>query len=162
DIPADRREDPAFARTNGEDGYRDGCRVPIPWTDDAETNYGFSEVAGKQSWLPQPNSWVQLSVKVQQQDPNSSLKFYQSALKLRKELTQLGDGYLTWLDQDSTNYLAFQRDDLVIACNPSDSAVTISLPAEGELLIASDAGVVLNGAELTMPSDSAVWVKLTN
>ena len=162
DIPADRREDPAFARTNGEDGYRDGCRVPIPWTDDAETNYGFSDQAGNQSWLPQPNSWAQLSVKAQQQDPNSSLKFYQSALKLRKELTQLGDGYLTWLDQDSTNYLAFQRDDLVIACNPSDSAVTISLPAAGELLLASDAGVVLNGAELTLPSDSAIWVKLKN
>lgn len=160
DIPKDRREDPAFARTNGEDGYRDGCRVPIPWTADAETNYGFSEAAEKQSWLPQPNSWAQLSVKAQQQDPASSLKFYQSALKLRKELTQVGDGYLTWIDQDSTNYLAFQRDDLVIACNPSATAVTISLPAAAELLLASNAGVVLNGAELTMPSDSAVWVRI--
>lgn len=162
EIPKDRREDPAFFRTNGEDGYRDGCRVPIPWTDDAATNYGFSASAGKQAWLPQPNIWAQLAVKTQQADSNSSLRFYQSALRLRKELSNLGDGYLAWIDQDSTEFLAFQRGDLVIACNPSATEVAISLPAAGEMLLASDAGVVLNGMELTLPSDSAVWVQLTN
>ena len=31
DIPAELRQDPIFARTNGERVGRDGCRVPLPW-----------------------------------------------------------------------------------------------------------------------------------
>lgn len=159
DIPADRREDPAFARTNGEDGYRDGCRVPIPWTNDAETNYGFSAAAAKPAWLPQPASWAELSVESQQSDPASSLNFYRTALKLRKQLPQLGDGALTWLDQDP-NYLAFQREDLVIAVNPSAIAQQIALPGEAELLIASDAAVSVSGNTLQLPADTAAWLRI--
>ncbi len=44
DIPDDRREDPVFIQTNGERIGRDGCRIPIPWTDDPSTAFGFSAV----------------------------------------------------------------------------------------------------------------------
>ena len=30
-LPAELRQDPAFARTGGEEIGRDGCRVPLPW-----------------------------------------------------------------------------------------------------------------------------------
>jgi alpha-glucosidase len=43
DLPDELREDPAFKRT-GES--RDGCRVPIPWTEDAWTH----------PWLPFPHA----------------------------------------------------------------------------------------------------------
>ena len=160
DIPADRREDPAFFRTNGEDGYRDGCRVPIPWTPDAATNYGFSSSAGKSAWLPQPSSWAKFSVQAQQSDPNSSLNFYRKALNLRKQLADLGDGALSWADQGSVDYLAIIRGRLFIAVNPSGKDLTISLPAAGELLIASDSQVQVLGDQLRLPADSAVWLKL--
>lgn len=161
DIPADRREDPAFFRTNGEDGYRDGCRVPIPWTADAKSNYGFSNQEATPAWLPQPASWANLCVTAQEADPASSLNFYRRALKLRKQLPNLGDGALVWADQDSENYLAFIRGDLFIAANTSGKHLEIQLPSEGELLIASDAGVVVSGYELVLPADSAVWLKLS-
>ncbi|MER7155247.1 glycoside hydrolase family 13 protein, partial [Streptomyces lydicus] len=35
DLPDDVRQDPAFfrgSRAGGQDGFRDGCRVPLPWT----------------------------------------------------------------------------------------------------------------------------------
>jgi alpha-glucosidase len=159
-IPAGRREDPAFFRTNGEDGYRDGCRVPIPWTTDLSTNYGFSQSAGNRAWLPQPDSWGQLSVAAQEVAADSSLNFYRSALKLRKSLPQLGDGALVWADQDSTQYLAFTRSEIFIAVNPSGNDLTIALPGAAELLIASDAGVSVGGNELKLPADTAVWLRL--
>ncbi len=32
DLPDEVRQDPAYFRGAGQDGFRDGCRVPIPWT----------------------------------------------------------------------------------------------------------------------------------
>ena len=45
DIPDDRREDPVFHLTNGEGLGRDGCRIPLPWTTDPATSFGFSNRA---------------------------------------------------------------------------------------------------------------------
>jgi alpha-glucosidase len=110
--------------------------------------------------LPQPAIWADYSVAKQISDPNSSLKFYQEALRLRRGLKHLGDGSMTWIDQNSDQYLAFTRDDLVIATNTSAQAVTIDLPRPGKLLIASASGVELSGAKLTLPNDTAVWISL--
>ena len=43
DLPAESRQDPAFLRTGGEEGFRDGCRVPMPWTRDG-ASFGFSPI----------------------------------------------------------------------------------------------------------------------
>src|SRR5690606_14262191 len=46
DLPDEVRQDPAFRRRAGRDGQqgqeglRDGCRVPIPWTAEG-SSYGF-------------------------------------------------------------------------------------------------------------------------
>ena len=66
DLPDEVRQDPAFFRAaSGQDGFRDGCRVPIPWSGEAPP-YGFG--AGG-SWLPQPDGWAELSVEAQTGDP---------------------------------------------------------------------------------------------
>jgi alpha-glucosidase len=59
DLPDDARQDPAWHRSGGTDGFRDGCRVPIPWAGDSPS-YGFGP--GSASWLPQPPEWAGLSV----------------------------------------------------------------------------------------------------
>ena len=41
DLPAEARQDPAFRRTHGAEGFRDGCRVPMPWTREG-ASFGFS------------------------------------------------------------------------------------------------------------------------
>lgn len=53
DLPDELREDPSFFRGAGQDGLRDGCRVPIPWTGEGPS-YGFGPAPG---WLPQPTGW---------------------------------------------------------------------------------------------------------
>lgn len=52
DLPDEVRQDPSFFRSAGQDGLRDGCRVPIPWTTDGPS-HGFGPAG---SWLPQPGS----------------------------------------------------------------------------------------------------------
>ena len=54
DLPAGARQDPIFVRTAGREIGRDGCRVPLPWTSDASTGYGFSDGPAT-PWLPQPD-----------------------------------------------------------------------------------------------------------
>jgi alpha-glucosidase len=65
DLPDSVRQDPAFFRATGQDGYRDGCRVPLPWSGHSPP-YGFGP---GDSWLPQPGEWAALSVAAQQGEP---------------------------------------------------------------------------------------------
>ncbi|MFD7031069.1 alpha-amylase family glycosyl hydrolase, partial [Streptomyces sp. NPDC059917] len=86
DLPAEVRQDPAFTRGAGQDGLRDGCRVPIPWSGE-EAPYGFGPGG---SWLPQPQEWAGLSVAAQTGDPHSTLELYRAAIELRRAMPGLG------------------------------------------------------------------------
>ena len=61
DLPDDAREDPVFHLTDGHQVGRDGCRIPLPWTGDPDTSFGFSAPASGAAphdpWLPQPEWW---------------------------------------------------------------------------------------------------------
>ncbi|MGW0363205.1 glycoside hydrolase family 13 protein [Streptomyces sp. NPDC002990] len=84
----DLRPEPAAGTEGqeGQEGLRDGCRVPIPWSG-AEPPYGFGPVG---SWLPQPAGWGELSVAAQTGDPHSTLELYRAALELRRAMPGLG------------------------------------------------------------------------
>jgi alpha-glucosidase len=63
-------------------------------------------------WLPQPEGWSTLTVEAQRDDPASTLNLYREALRLRRELPELGDGPLEWWDDASVganHVLAFRR-----------------------------------------------------
>ncbi|MFJ6996429.1 glycoside hydrolase family 13 protein [Streptomyces sp. NPDC003090] len=105
DLPDELRQDPAFHRGEGQDGLRDGCRVPIPWTRDG-SSYGFGPGG---SWLPQPEGWGALSVEAQTGDPASTLELYRAALRVRREHPALGaGGPVEWLPVPP-GLLAFRR-----------------------------------------------------
>ncbi|RSS80067.1 alpha-glucosidase, partial [Streptomyces sp. WAC02707] len=113
DLPDEVRQDPSFWRASGQDGFRDGCRVPIPWTVEG-SSYGFG--AGG-SWLPQPATWGALSVEAQTGDPGSTLELYRSALAVRRAQPGLGAGEdIQWLDAPE-GVLAFRRDGFVCTAN---------------------------------------------
>jgi alpha-glucosidase len=147
DLPDELRQDPAFLRTNGEEGRRDGCRVPIPWTW-LGSSFGFSPSGA--SWLPQPTDWGAWSVEAQDGDPASMLTLYRTALALRKERPDLGDGTLRWLDAPA-GVLAFARQHgtvCVVNVEGEPLDVTEVVPSH-RLLLASeplDDGVLAPGA----------------
>jgi alpha-glucosidase len=151
DLPDEVRQDPAFGRTEGQDGFRDGCRVPIPWTAEG-ASYGFGTGG---SWLPQPDSWAALSVEAQTGVPDSTLELYRSALAVRREHPALGAGdAVEWLDAPE-GVLALRRPG-GFACTVNTTGTAVRIPAPGRVLLASTA-VEPAGGEVELPTDSAVW-----
>ncbi|MEV0279288.1 glycoside hydrolase family 13 protein [Streptomyces sp. NPDC050610] len=168
DLPDEARQDPAFLRRasgapaeeegegggeaaerSGQDGTRDGCRVPIPWSGDAAP-YGFGPGA---SWLPQPAQWRGLSVEAQSGDPRSTLELYRSALALRRSLPGLGDGPMGWLPAPE-GVLALSRPGLV--CTLNTLSAEAELPVPGRPVLAT-APLEFGGGAVRIPADACVW-----
>ncbi|WP_326649523.1 MULTISPECIES: glycoside hydrolase family 13 protein [unclassified Streptomyces] len=151
DLPDEVRQDPAFGRTEGQDGFRDGCRVPIPWTTEG-SSYGFGTGG---SWLPQPDSWAGLSVEAQTGDPDSTLELYRSALAARRAHPALGTGdAVEWLAAPE-GVLAFRREGGFV-CTVNTTGTAVRIPAPGRVLLASSAARTAEG-EAELPADTAVW-----
>jgi alpha-glucosidase len=150
DLPDEVRQDPAYSRGAGQDGFRDGCRVPVPWTRTGPS-YGFGEGG---SWLPQPESWGGLSVEAQTGVAGSTLELYRAALAVRRREAGLGAGdAVEWL-RAPEGVLAFRRGQFVCVANTTGEPVTT--PAYGRVLLASDEVAEVDG-ETKVPADTTVW-----
>jgi alpha-glucosidase len=82
DLDEEVLEDPIWTRTGHRLKGRDGCRVPLPWTDSG-TSFGFG--AGG-SWLPQPAWFGKLAAFSQEGHKGSTLELYRNAISLRRDL----------------------------------------------------------------------------
>jgi alpha-glucosidase len=83
-VPVEARVDPMWARGGV---CRDGARVPLPWTEDAARNHGFSLTEhAAEPWLPVPSGWGEQAIERQQQDPESMLRLVTAALEMRRKL----------------------------------------------------------------------------
>jgi alpha-glucosidase len=149
-IPSDRRQDPMWLRSSGVDPGRDGCRVPLPWSDIRQP-YGFSRDGAGRPWLDQPDDWAPLTVEAQEADPASMLSLYRAGLGIRRVAPWGDDPSLRWLPSDE-GVLAFARGER-FACIVNFGPQPVSLPAGADVLIASDH---LRGGEL--PQDTSAWI----
>ncbi|WP_347755968.1 glycoside hydrolase family 13 protein [Agrococcus sp. ProA11] len=145
-IEPHQRQDPTFARTQGELWGRDGCRVPIPW-EAAAPAYGFN--ATGESWLPQPPEWAALAHDAQNGVAGSTLELYRRALRLRREFS-LATGTLEWIDVGPTA-LSFRIGAVTVVANLGHDAVDVP---RGEILLTSSP---LDSASLA--ADEVVWVR---
>lgn len=148
DLPEELLQDPTWERSGHTERGRDGCRVPIPWTRQGPS-LGFGPAAG---WLPQPLDWGELSVQAQDTDPDSMLNLYRTALRLRRELPQLGagGGPAIWTGQES-DVLGLARGDGFV-CVVNTAAVAVPVPP-GTVVLSS---LPLEGGLL--PPDAAAWI----
>ncbi|MDP9610531.1 MULTISPECIES: glycoside hydrolase family 13 protein [Streptomyces] len=157
DLPDEVRQDPAFFRgssdgqdgQDGQDGFRDGCRVPLPWTRSGDS-HGFGPGG---SWLPQPAAWSELSVEAQTGDPASTLELYRSALALRRELPGLGDTPMSWLEAPE-GVLALSRPGFV--CTLNTLGKEVEMPVPGRALLSS-APLGYGAGTVRIPPDSCAW-----
>ncbi|MFM8447107.1 MAG: alpha-amylase family glycosyl hydrolase, partial [Candidatus Nanopelagicaceae bacterium] len=117
DLKPEQLADPIWLRTNGKEKGRDGCRVPIPWTEkDAYPNFKG------------------LSAELQEEQTESMLNFYRKALWLRKDLCK--DETFEFVETAS-DVISFKRSgSWKVITNFGTSP--IELPA-GKLLISSSA-----------------------
>ena len=157
ELPDAARQDPTFHRTAGAELGRDGARVPLPWSPVGE-GLGF----GPAPWLPQPESFHEITVDHQLGDPQSTLSLYRRALRLRHELGLGATGFawhpLSDEDQGVLAYVLPREDgDVMVAANLGDAPATVAELSTGELLLASGQDAVVGD---TLSVDSAVWLKL--
>jgi alpha-glucosidase len=129
--------------------------VPLPWTSDPKGGFGFSTKDSLQlneTWLPQSPWMGKFAVDTQDGVEDSTLTMYRKALAIRKSEAGLGDGPMEWIEA-GTNVVAFKRPG-DFACYINFGAPT-ELPSNSQILVSS--GPVTG---LTLPTDTAVWVRL--
>jgi alpha-glucosidase len=102
-------------------GGRDGCRAPIPWTDDADHGWGTTD-----PWLPWPPDAATTSYARQRGDASSMLHLYRALLAARRGSAALRHGELTLLDLPN-GVLGWLRrhgdDERVVLVNFTDGSV---------------------------------------
>ena len=103
DLPAQALQDPIWQRTLNTKKGRDGCRVPLPWTDEGHS-YGFGD---SHAWLPQPAGFSRTAVAAQSGRPESTLELYREALRIRRQL-QTAEA-LEWVPTANPDVLHFVR-----------------------------------------------------
>ncbi len=142
---------------------RDGCRTPMPWSDD--TRGGFSAVA---PWLPVPAGHRQRAVSRQEASADSPLHAFRKFLHWRREQSTLRWGTIQLLDLPEP-LLAFVRrggdETLLVAFNLGANAADAPLPLpQATVLRALDghglpAGRVADGI-LHLPAYGAVFARI--
>jgi alpha-glucosidase len=141
-------QDPIWERSGHTERGRDACRIPVPWSG-GEPPYGFS--SSRDTWLPMPEGWAELTAEAQIADPASIQSLYRAALALRSSSSLFAGESLEWLPAPD-GCLAFRRPGGLV-CLLNLSGHDVPLP-EGEVLLAS-ADVAGGG----VPTDTAVWLR---
>ena len=148
ELPDEVLQDPAWERSGRTERGRDGERVPMPWSGE-KPPYDFS--TGAKTWLPMPDTWADLTVEAQLEDPDSTLSLYRRALELRHQHPGFAEDRLEWFSAPD-GCLAFRRA-AGLLCALNASSAPVPMPP-GELLLAS--GPLAEDGSL--PPDTAVWL----
>jgi len=162
DMPEERRQDPVFIQTDGRRIGRDGCRVPLPWTIDPATAFGFSSTApgdtAPEPWLPQPDWWGTMAVGELDGRDGSTLELYRQALDARREFAT-SQGLVAAVIDLGDGLVAVRRGDLAVVTNVTSAPIALDMD-DDHLAIATP---VFASAPAEMhtpgviPPDSTIW-----
>lgn len=147
DVPDEALQDPMWERSGHTSRGRDACRIPLPWTK-GEPPYGFSP-SDVDTWLPIPPGWSELSVEAQNEDPDSMLALYRTALELRRKHPAF-DGDVEWLDAPAGCLALSRAGGLRVLVNTTNRPVPVP---SGDILLTS---VPLVDGQL--PGDACAWL----
>ncbi|WP_350015794.1 alpha-glucosidase family protein [Rhodanobacter sp. IGA1.0] len=124
---------------------RDGCRTPMPWSDDA-AHAGFSHGT---PWLPVPEEHRELAVSRQDGDPHSVLNGFRTFMHWRQSRPAMRWGDIAFIDTVEP-VLAFTRHlaerTVLVVFNLGDAPVSIDLPDELARLHPLDGHGLLSGS----------------
>lgn len=93
EVPYDRLQDPEAIANWPQTLGRDGARTPMPWMHNAH-HAGFST---HEPWLPVDPRHLDLSVDIQEDNPDSTLQLSRRILRLRKRYPALATGEIAVL-----------------------------------------------------------------
>ena len=157
DVPFEQLQDPYGIRFWPAFKGRDGCRTPMPWSNEQQ-HAGFSTVS---PWLPMDENHAQRAVDVQERESGSSLHQNRAFLNWRRSETRLQKGAIRFLEAEEP-VLMFERGDaedaLICTFNLSADAVTIPLPKPiYQLDVPGPQGGSVDGKTMRLPGYSLVF-----
>ncbi|QJE01548.1 alpha-glucosidase [Massilia forsythiae] len=166
DVPYELLQDPYGIAFWPEFKGRDGCRTPMPWTDEAP-NAGFT--AGT-PWLPVAAPHLAMAVSRQEEDADSPLQFARRFIAWRRRQPQLTRGDIAFFDAPEP-VLALRRSlgkegdapDMLAAFNLSDRDVSFAWPDAADARESDDHGLpgTRKGARITLPPYGAWYGTVT-
>jgi oligo-1,6-glucosidase/alpha-glucosidase len=133
---------------------RDGCRTPMQWSD--KPTAGFSANPDAKTWLKISDTYKEINVAKEREDPESLLSCYKRLLKARKDNVALRQGsfQLIELGNLKNKCLAYRRihqeQELFIYLNFSKDKLKVECPVERPLLMFST-----SGSKVTLGIDSS-------
>lgn len=125
DSPPRRKEDvrdPNGIRGWPRDKGRDGERTPMQWDQSAQA--GFS--SSSKTWLPIADSYRQVNVAVEREDPQSLLRWYMQLIEMRRSLPALASGSMTMTNAGDPKVLSWIR------TAPDGSRILVALNMSGQ------------------------------
>ena len=163
DVPYESLQDPYGLTFWPSFKGRDGCRTPMPWSDDERA--GFSRTT---PWLPTPASHRVAAVSRQHRDPHSALNRFRSFLHWRKQMPVLRLGEVRFVSTPEP-ILAFVRTtndhSMFVALNLADVPSEALVYDMGELHRVDVPGIVngtLEGGRLHLPPYAALFATLSH
>ncbi|MFP5254847.1 MAG: alpha-amylase family glycosyl hydrolase [Acidimicrobiia bacterium] len=108
-VPAERAQDPL--------GDRDGCRTPLPWSNDPP-GWGFTTASD--SWLPVGDRQAGDTVAAQRGNPRSALHLHRRLLEVRRRIRP--DAPVRWVGAGPV--VAYARGDHQVAAAIDDAPLT--------------------------------------
>lgn len=157
EVPFERLQDPEAIANWPHDMGRDGARTPMPWVADDPLG-GFSDA---EPWLPVDPRHLPLAVAAQENDPEATLAWFRTLIRLRHDTPALRLGSLAFLEAPEP-ILAFRREhegEVVFgAFNLGDEAA--DWRPDGDLSLEAMMSVGLPKAEKGDPGDPGVPVTL--
>lgn len=157
EVPFDLIQDPIGRLYFPDFRGRDGCRTPMPWTQDGP-HAGFSD---GQPWLPLSHSHKHMSAAGQENDNSSLLVFSKALIALRKATPALALGDISLVDL-GPKLIAYERllgeARTLCVLNLEDVPQSATLPAayESSTACLKVGGVMISASEIDLEGYSAV------
>ena len=83
---------------------RDNSRTPMQWS--AAENAGFTSGT---PWLALPANFTMINAAAERMDPDSIFRFYQTLIRLRKEMPIIQRGDIFFLERENASIIAYER-----------------------------------------------------
>lgn len=141
---------------------RDNARTPVLWSD--EKNAGFS--SAHITWLKVHQDYKNLNVRAQQNDPDSTLAFYQKLIALKNNEPYhdiLTDGKFVALEPQAEYVVPFARElngkQIQVIANFEDSAIVHKVTPNAQVVLSSKS-VEIKDNQIIIPAVCAVVIAL--
>lgn len=134
-------------------GTRDHARTPMQWNN--QKYAGFSE---QKPWIIMDDDYKDCNAEAQLKDENSTLRFYQNMIALRKEHSVIYYGDVIFTNKKVKNLFTYYRkndvETIYIECNLSPHSIKRKKLPEGNRLLSNYSNTI---PAMLRPYETVIW-----